>query len=50
MFQDGASKNGGADMVEETAEVEPCVLRFTATPRAFETPTLSKGARKLRRR
>ena len=52
MFQDGASKskNGGADVLVETAEVEPGIVRFTATPRAFKTPTLPKSARKSRRR
>ena len=55
MFQDGAYKNGGADVVVETAEVEPGILRFTATPRAFETPTrhypralVSQGGGKIR--
>ena len=51
MFQNNASKNSDADdVVVETAEVEPGIVRFTATPRAFKTPTAPRSARKSRRR
>ena len=51
MFQEGASKSSEAGaVVVETAEVEPGVVRFTATPKAFKTPTALRSARKSRRR
>ena len=51
MFQEGASKISEAGaVVVETAEVEPGVVRFTATPKAFKTPTALRSARKSRRR
>ena len=54
MFQEGASKSSEAAasaVVVETAEVEPGVVRFTATPKAFKTPTaMPRSARKSRRR
>ena len=53
MFQVGATKSSEAAVdavVVETAEVEPGVVRFTATPKAFKTPTALRSARKSRRR
>lgn len=47
--QDVAGADSSADVVVETAEVEPGIVRFTATPRAFKTPTAPRSARKSRR-
>jgi len=48
--EEGASKSSEAGaVVVETAEVEPGVVRFTATPKAFKTPTALRSARKSRR-